>query len=146
MTYAEKLQDPRWQQKRLRILERDNFCCKLCGDKETTLHIHHIKYDGDPWESSDDTLISYCKHCHYIVEFLKSEKESFTLKKSIKLRHSSGKNVVIFIIAQKGDLGAILSFNYFEEINHLEFCFSVPPPVIRTLNNELDILKHQING
>lgn len=29
MTYAEKLKDPRWQKKRLRILERDAFACHM---------------------------------------------------------------------------------------------------------------------
>ena len=33
MGYSEKLKDPRWQKKRLEILERDNFRCQYCGDK-----------------------------------------------------------------------------------------------------------------
>ena len=37
----EKYKDPRWQKKRLKILERDKWACQLCDGKEKTLHIHH---------------------------------------------------------------------------------------------------------
>ena len=43
-TYSEKLKDPRWQKKRLEIMDRDNFICQLCGDSETTLNVHHKRY------------------------------------------------------------------------------------------------------
>jgi len=41
MNYADKLKDPRWQKKRLKIMERANWECESCGDSEKTLHIHH---------------------------------------------------------------------------------------------------------
>lgn len=71
-TYAEKLRDPRWQSKRLEVLNRDNFTCQMCNDKTTELHIHHFCYpaSGNPWESDLDDLITYCKHCHSAVEKL----------------------------------------------------------------------------
>jgi len=74
-TYSEKLKDPRWQKKRLSILERDSFTCQSCGDTITELHIHHKAYSptGDPWLISDDHLVTYCKHCHSIVEFFKKK-------------------------------------------------------------------------
>ena len=64
--YSELLKDPRWQKKRLRIMERDNFQCQLCGDKETTLNVHHKYYDKDkkPWEYPDKSLVTLCKDCH----------------------------------------------------------------------------------
>lgn len=67
LTYSEKLQDPRWQRKRLEILGRDNFTCTLCGDKETTLHVHHEEYNGEPWEADTNKLKSICKHCHHLI-------------------------------------------------------------------------------
>jgi hypothetical protein len=74
MTYAEKLLDPRWQKKRLSILDRDNWCCQLCYDSEITLHVHHISYTGkNPWDSPDDQLMTVCKHCHAVIEYNKSE-------------------------------------------------------------------------
>ena len=38
-TYLEKLKDPRWQKKRLEILERDGWKCMACGEKEKTLRV-----------------------------------------------------------------------------------------------------------
>lgn len=68
-TYADKLKDPRWQKKRLEILNRDKFTCKYCQDDKTTLHIHHLEYYGNPWQADSDKLITLCEHCHSIIEF-----------------------------------------------------------------------------
>lgn len=69
-TYAEKLRDPRWQKKRLEIMQRDDFACQWCGDKESTLNIHHKRYlsGKNPWEYENDLLVTYCQYCHSIVE------------------------------------------------------------------------------
>lgn len=66
MTYSEKLRDPRWQKKRLEILQRDNFTCKLCSDNTTELHVHHAAYKKglDPWEYQDEWLHTVCSRCH----------------------------------------------------------------------------------
>lgn len=67
-TYSEKLRDPRWQKKRLQILNRDNFTCQWCQDTESTLHIHHLKYKGDPWDIEDEFLITLCETCHQYID------------------------------------------------------------------------------
>lgn len=72
MTYSEKLKDPRWQKKRLEILQRDLFACRLCEDKETQLQVHHLQYMNEPWDVPNDKLITYCKHCHQVVELFKN--------------------------------------------------------------------------
>lgn len=64
MTYAEKLKDPRWQKKRLLIMQRDNFTCRFCGDNESTLNVHHLSYSANPWDTPDDELITICEDCH----------------------------------------------------------------------------------
>lgn len=66
MTYSQKLKDPRWQKKRLEILNRDAFTCTTCGDKETTLNVHHFCYMGDPWNSESEDLTTWCETCHEI--------------------------------------------------------------------------------
>ena len=67
-TYLEKLKDPRWQKKRLEILERDNWTCKACGETEKTLHVHHIFYfpKKEPWEIENGFLITLCENCHKV--------------------------------------------------------------------------------
>jgi 5-methylcytosine-specific restriction endonuclease McrA len=65
MTYSEKLKDPRWQKKRLEILQRDNFTCCNCKRKDKELHVHHVVYIRglDPWEY-DQSLLTLCSECH----------------------------------------------------------------------------------
>ena len=46
-TYQEKLKHPKWQKKRLEILQRDEFKCVHCLDGESTLHVHHNMYLGN---------------------------------------------------------------------------------------------------
>lgn len=68
MTYAEKLKDPRWQKKRLEILNRDSFTCQCCAYDDKELHVHHVKYNSNPWDADDDDLMTLCKDCHLEVE------------------------------------------------------------------------------
>lgn len=65
MRYSEKLKNPKWQKKRLEILDRDGFTCRLCSNTKKTLHVHHLLYDGkDPWETPPGHLITLCEDCH----------------------------------------------------------------------------------
>lgn len=69
MSYAEKLKDPRWQKKRLQVFTRDQWSCKWCGQKDKTLHVHHLEYAGDPWEVDYENLITLCDDCHSVAHF-----------------------------------------------------------------------------
>ena len=64
--YSELLLDPRWQRKRLEILNRDGFSCTSCEATDKTLHVHHKKYKkgAKPWEYDNDDLHTLCKDCH----------------------------------------------------------------------------------
>lgn len=66
--YNQKLKDPRWQKKRLKILERDNFTCQYCQCIDETLHVHHFEYKGNPWDIDNKKLITVCERCHFIIE------------------------------------------------------------------------------
>jgi len=65
-TYWEKLQDPRWQRKRLETMEAKDFCCEMCGDSKSTLNVHHKEYfkDLEPWQYVTDQLSVLCQNCH----------------------------------------------------------------------------------
>lgn len=78
-TYSEKLKDPRWQKLRLEVFERDEFACTRCGDKESTLNVHHWSYakSGNPWDSDIGELDTVCEECHKKIE------ESLTMLKRI---------------------------------------------------------------
>lgn len=66
MNYSDKLKDPRWQRKRLEILNRDGFKCLACGAKNKQLHVHHCYYVSgrDPWEYGQRALKTLCSECH----------------------------------------------------------------------------------
>jgi len=85
MTYKEQLKDRRWQIKRNKILERDNYTCqnKACGHRGNTsvlLEVHHLDYINDfkAWEYPDDMLITLCKVCHE-SEQMRPKEEKYLL-------------------------------------------------------------------
>jgi hypothetical protein len=75
MTYSDKLKDPRWQRKRLEIMERDQFTCVLCGSKTKSLNVHHIAYhrNEDPWMTNRNLLITMCEDCHKVETNARNE-------------------------------------------------------------------------
>jgi hypothetical protein len=66
LPYCEKLRDPRWQRRRLEVMNRDDFTCQRCGDDTSTLNVHHRAYAGrrDPWDYPLTALVTLCEDCH----------------------------------------------------------------------------------
>jgi hypothetical protein len=48
-------------------MDRDGWKCVACGNSDTTLHVHHLYYDGQPWEVPDDALQTICESCHALL-------------------------------------------------------------------------------
>ncbi len=69
MDYVEKLKDPRWQKRRLEMLEKASWKCEICMDDKNTLHVHHLSYRDrqEPWEYDDGELVVLCHECHEII-------------------------------------------------------------------------------
>ena len=66
MTYQEQIKHPRWQKKRLEVMEANGFRCQTCGTEDQELHVHHsFYYDGAViWDYKTDELQSLCSVCH----------------------------------------------------------------------------------
>jgi hypothetical protein len=66
VTYVEQLRDPRWQRKRLEIMQRDGFACQECLDDKSTLNVHHKVYRRGfkAWEYDPEHLVTLCEGCH----------------------------------------------------------------------------------
>lgn len=64
--YSKKLRDPKWQKKRLEIMQRDKFTCQMCTNTQATLNVHHTYYVSghDPWDYPGASLITLCESCH----------------------------------------------------------------------------------
>ncbi len=72
--YWQLLQDPRWQKKRLEVMNRAEFRCEACGDDKETLNVHHGYYEKGlmPWDYETRTLWCLCEECHMFAhEYLK---------------------------------------------------------------------------
>lgn len=67
MRYAQQLKNPKWQRKRLEIMQRDDFKCVRCGFNDRTLHVHHKDYiyGFKAWEYPEIMLETLCDICHY---------------------------------------------------------------------------------
>jgi hypothetical protein len=83
--YQKKLLDPRWQKKRLKILERDDWTCTVCGRIDRTLHVHHEEYFGDPWDISDNKLSTVCCVCHEEKHLPNETKKVVNIKANKKI-------------------------------------------------------------
>lgn len=75
MTYQDQIKDPRWQKKRLEILNRDEFVCQGCFDDESELHVHHRTYHKGHMigEYENEELMTLCKTCHQDIYKAKEE-------------------------------------------------------------------------
>jgi 5-methylcytosine-specific restriction endonuclease McrA len=77
--FWQKYKDPRWQKRRLEIMEKAGWECERCGSKDDTLNVHHKLYrrGADPWDYSDHELQCMCEGCHGrthdIHEWLKTQ-------------------------------------------------------------------------
>lgn len=98
-SYSELLKHPKWQKKRLQILERDDFKCRICNDQETTLHVHHLKYiyNHKPWEYANEDLLTLCKDCHTVIEMFKFGKQSYQIKEFFGIK----KNNMLFLCGRE---------------------------------------------
>lgn len=120
-SYSEMLKDPRWQKKRLQIMNRDDFTCRSCGDKSTTLHVHHLAYvrNACPWEYEDRFLVTLCENCHEEeTECRKAAEDS--LLEALKIdTFATAEEVLMFgdivkmIGTDKGSVGDVLNVIHF---------------------------------
>ena len=98
MTYGEKLKDPRWQRKRLEVMERDNFTFKNCQCDNKTLHVHHVIYKKglEPWEYDNIYLKTLCHECHEEEEYNKKVLQELIEKCYIAGETSDGLITLIY--------------------------------------------------
>lgn len=98
-SYSEQLLDPRWQKKRLKILDRAEFHCEYCGDGDTTLHVHHKHYlkGREVWQYDNDQLVCLCKVCHMVQH----EREELFFDLIARIPVDGPKNIdeIYFLIA-----------------------------------------------
>lgn len=134
MNYVDQLRHPKWQEKRLRILDRDNWTCSFCGNKEDILHVHHKEYSKGKkaWEYDNDNFISLCEHCHDILEWAKKAGEEIT--STYLVRDSNGGKTHLLSTSKNG-FCFIWEFREGGEIKNKELLIVVPFRIIEDIYN-----------
>ena len=46
------------------VLNRDNYTCQICGEKDSRLEVHHIQFRGKGGSNRMDNLVTLCSNCH----------------------------------------------------------------------------------
>lgn len=96
--YARKLADPKWQRKRLEVLQRDDFKCTMCGCDFRELHVHHLKYTGEPHDAPNEDLQTMCSECHVLETIAhRAGVKLLKTKRTESLFYSKFSNNKIFI-------------------------------------------------
>ncbi len=65
--YYASLKSKKWAKVRLRVFERDNRRCTVCGSKDDIV-VHHTFYYEDytePWAYPISSLLTLCGQCHH---------------------------------------------------------------------------------
>lgn len=137
LTYTEQLKDPRWQKKRLDILNRDSFTCQLCGDTKTFLHVHHMIYSsGNAWDINNKHLITCCEKCHTFIEYVKKQKIA-DIKFPFKIIHKKypkdGDTLVVCVTKE-----IVYFMNYRD--HKYSFGFGVKNQLVFDIKSIIDIL------
>lgn len=75
MTYQEQIKHPKWQKKRLEVLEYHGFACERCEIEDKTLNVHHKIYrkGKKAWEYELDDLACLCEDCHKVIHSRQDE-------------------------------------------------------------------------
>ena len=134
MEYGAQLKHPKWQEKRLRILDRDKWACVFCGNKEDVLHVHHKEYGKGKkaWEYDNDNFTSLCEHCHDIVEWLRKHEEEVI--STYLLSNKEGKKTHLLSYTKNG-FCFIWEFREGGEVKGKELLIALPFKIIEDFYN-----------
>ena len=94
--YSDKLKNPKWQKKRLEILNLHGFKCEKCGCEDKELHVHHRFYikGREVWQYDNDVFQVLCCDCH--------EKEHSKEKEVNEVIYEKYKNIIGYIESLDG--------------------------------------------
>lgn len=89
--YTDKLKNPKWQKKRLEVLNLHGFKCEKCGCEDKELHVHHRFYikGREVWQYDNDVFQVLCCDCH--------EKEHLKVKEINEVIPEKYKNLIVLV-------------------------------------------------
>lgn len=117
--FLDSYRSTQWQEKKNKILTRDNYTCAICGkhgDEHTLMHVHHLTYknckNGRAWDCPDEDLVTLCEDCHAKVHSGKPFKKASENFKYLKNEHELLKSI---------EVGCIIVYYTNEGINKHAF-------------------------
>ncbi len=110
LSWSDQYKHPNWQKKRLEVMQDAGFQCENCGDKDTTLNVHHKRYVKGRmvWEYERVELECLCEDCH-------------------RTEHENRARLDLLLMASGASLGSVVALlaGYFEGSLNLD-----TPPVV----------------
>lgn len=104
-----------WQEKKNKILTRDNYTCAICGkhgDEHTLMHVHHLTYKNcknhHAWDCPDEDLVTLCEDCHAKVhsgEPYKSTSKNYKYYKELSSLTKFRNATFYFVADEEGTIG-----------------------------------------
>lgn len=137
--YIEKLRHPKWQKKRLQILDRDGFKCTECGDTEATLNVHHLSYDygKDPWDYPDENMKTLCENCHEYLHSLEKVRDLKEGEANVVL-FTAFENMIRTFAGNHDKVNQIGLWEAFYQVEKAVRFINIPPQLIHIqVSNEL---------
>lgn len=66
ISFKDQYVHPNWQKFRLAVFKRDKYQCVNCGERNKTLHAHHLKYVHGKfiWDVPTWYVVTLCEDCH----------------------------------------------------------------------------------
>lgn len=146
MEFSEQIKDPRWQKKRLQVLELHDFKCEICGNTENELHVHHSRYIKNRmyWEYDNDVLMCLCSKCHerihkktQVVKEVKKDREK-ELGKILYKNFEEPEFIVENLLRLKEIDGFENIFTYYIDAGYIFTSFSA---FIESQSKRIDMLQ-----
>ena len=138
MNFKEQYKHPKWQKKRLEILERDKYTCQSCGADDRQLHVHHRFYikDRKVWEYDNDVFHALCEDCHKNKH---SEKPLGLISQHLIKNNINSEDVEFIMTNIDKDaatsIAYIISIGYVSEINKIaDLCFRLKSGLMEATN------------
>lgn len=66
LEYKEYLRSDHWKALRKQALERDKHCCQRCPARDLELHVHHLFYRDNFYDTRLEDVLTICFLCHRI--------------------------------------------------------------------------------
>ena len=121
------------------VLNRDNYTCQICGEKDSRLEVHHIQFRSKGGSNRMDNLVTLCSNCHGKIH--NGELEFTKRVKSFK--HASHMNIMrkrLFEVLRSVFDNVFETFGYLTKYNREKLGFD------KSHSNDAFIISHNFDA